>query len=74
MFALPNGNFCKLKTLRHILLFFILTLVIVAEMDRSIFVIFPVIVILHFQSHRVLVSTTYVKIVFNLHTYICTEM
>ncbi len=70
MFALPNGNFFQLKTVQYILLFFIVTLVIVMEMDSSIFVIFSVIVILHFQSHSVLVSTNYVKIVFNLHTYI----
>ncbi len=31
---------------------------------------YTVIVILHFQSHRVLVSTTYIKTVFHLHTYI----
>jgi hypothetical protein len=51
MFALPNGNFCQLKTLRHILLFFIVTLVIIMKMDSSIFVSFSDIVILHFQSH-----------------------
>jgi hypothetical protein len=36
MFALPN-NVHQLKTLRHILLCFIVTLVIVAKMDSSIF-------------------------------------
>ncbi len=35
---------------------------------------FTAIVILHFQSHRVIVSTTYVITVFHLCIYICTKM
>jgi hypothetical protein len=51
MFGPPDGGLCQLKTLQHILLFLIVTLVIGAEMDSSIFVYFSVIAILHFQSH-----------------------